>query len=103
MTPTAPTRARLLVVDDDEENITFLLRAALQHFGFEVEVAGDGRTALSTVHAGAPDLIVLDVMRRTWTGSRCAGACVARASTRRCSSSLRATARSRPLGPVAGW
>jgi two-component system OmpR family response regulator len=57
---TAPP-ARLLVVDD-EENITFLLRTALKHFGFEVEVANDGRTALSAVRSAAPDLIVLDVM-----------------------------------------
>jgi two-component system OmpR family response regulator len=61
MTATAPPPAHLLVVDD-EENITFLLRTALKHFGFDVDIAHDGRTALSTVRAAAPDLIVLDVM-----------------------------------------
>jgi two-component system OmpR family response regulator len=52
---------RILVVDD-EENITFLVRSALRHFGFDVDVASDGRTALQAIRAQPPDLIVLDVM-----------------------------------------
>ncbi len=55
------TTARVLVVDD-EENITFLLSSALRHFGFDVDVAGDGRTALQAARAGGHDLILLDVM-----------------------------------------
>lgn len=62
MTATAdPAPARVLIVDD-EENIRFLLRTALRHFGFAVEVAGDGRSALSAVRANPPDLLLLDVM-----------------------------------------
>jgi two-component system OmpR family response regulator len=61
MAPPDVSRPRILVVDD-EENITFLLRSALTHFGFRVEVASDGRGALASVRAGAPDLVVLDVM-----------------------------------------
>jgi two-component system OmpR family response regulator len=62
MTATAdPAPARVLVVDD-EENIRFLLRTALRHFGFAVEVAGDGRSALSAVRANPPELLLLDVM-----------------------------------------
>ena len=57
--PDAP--ARILVVDD-EENITYLLRTALRHFGFEVDVASDGRRALAAARTGTPDLILLDVM-----------------------------------------
>ena len=53
--------ARILVVDD-EENITFLLQTALKHFGYEVQVAGDGRTALQCVRSDRPDLVLLDVM-----------------------------------------
>jgi two-component system, OmpR family, response regulator len=53
--------ARVLVVDD-EENITFLLSTALRHFGYEVEVAADGRSALRQGRSGRPDLILLDVM-----------------------------------------
>ena len=53
--------ARILVVDD-EDNITFLLRTALRHFGFDVDVAADGRAALASVRSAPPDLILLDVM-----------------------------------------
>ena len=58
---TTTPAARILVVDD-EENIAFLLRSALRHFGFDVDVASDGRSALRTVRAQPPDLVVLDVM-----------------------------------------
>jgi two-component system OmpR family response regulator len=52
---------RVLVVDD-EENITFLLDSALRHFGFEVQVATNGRDALKAVPAFNPDVVLLDVM-----------------------------------------
>jgi len=55
------SEGRVLVVDD-EENITFLLDSALRHFGFEVRVAADGRSALREVELFAPDVILLDVM-----------------------------------------
>jgi len=57
----AAMAARVLVVDD-EDNITFLLDAALRHFGFEVRVASDGRGALKEVEQFAPDVMLLDVM-----------------------------------------
>jgi two-component system, OmpR family, response regulator len=59
--PGSENSARILVVDD-EKNISYLLDAALRHFGFETAVAADGREALSAVETFAPDLIVLDVM-----------------------------------------
>ncbi|HUR77548.1 MAG TPA: response regulator transcription factor [Acidimicrobiales bacterium] len=58
---TGRPRARVLVVDD-EENITFLLESALRHFGYEVRVARDGREALAAVDDFAPDVMLLDVM-----------------------------------------
>ncbi|HVE93435.1 MAG TPA: response regulator transcription factor [Acidimicrobiales bacterium] len=58
---TGAVDARVLVVDD-EENITFLLDSALSHFGFDVRVAHDGRTALAEVERFAPDVMLLDVM-----------------------------------------
>ncbi len=61
MTATASPPARVLVVDD-EDNITFLLTTALRHFGFAVEAAADGRTALQAARGGAHDVILLDVM-----------------------------------------
>ncbi len=57
----AERRSRVLVVDD-EENITFLLDSALRHFGFEVNVATNGRDALRTVEQFDPDVMLLDVM-----------------------------------------
>ncbi len=54
-------KSRILVVDD-EPNITDLVSMALRYEGFEVEVAGDGRTALARSQSFRPSLIVLDVM-----------------------------------------
>jgi len=59
--PRSNRSTRVLVVDD-EDNITFLLGAALRHFGFEVTTAASGREALEAVRSAAPDLILLDVM-----------------------------------------
>ena len=53
--------SRILVVDD-EDNITFLLDAALRHFGFDVRVASNGRDALRDVEEFNPDVMLLDVM-----------------------------------------
>ena len=61
MSLTAPPAARVLVTDD-EDNIRFLLDAALRHFGFDVVLAANGREALGAVADDKPDLIVLDVM-----------------------------------------
>ena len=53
--------SRVLVVDD-EDNITFLLDAALRHFGYDVRVASNGRAALDEVAAFDPHVMLLDVM-----------------------------------------
>ena len=54
-------KARILVVDD-EPNITELVSMALRYEGFEVDVAADGRTALTKAQTFRPHLMVLDVM-----------------------------------------
>ena len=54
-------KGRILVVDD-EPNITDLVAMALRYEGFEVAVAGSGRSALEAARAMPPHLIVLDVM-----------------------------------------
>lgn len=59
MEPSA-TRARILVVDD-EDSIRDLLTTALRFTGFSVETAASGKEALRAVPAALPDLIVLDV------------------------------------------
>ncbi len=56
---TAP--ARILIVDDHEDNIE-LLRARLESWGYTTESAADGEEALFKVEASPPDLILLDVM-----------------------------------------
>jgi DNA-binding response OmpR family regulator len=58
MTP----RPRVLVVDDDPKTVASV-RLYLEHAGFEVAAAADGRAALARARAApAPDLIVLDLM-----------------------------------------
>jgi two-component system KDP operon response regulator KdpE len=51
---------RILVVDDDE-TIRRTLRINLRARGYDVEVVGTGRDALSTVQDAPPDLVVLDL------------------------------------------
>ncbi|MCB9602827.1 MAG: response regulator [Sandaracinus sp.] len=59
--------ARLLVVDDNEDNRDMLARR-LRKRGFEVDVAEDGRSALASLEQGSYDLVVLDVMMPDMSG-----------------------------------
>ena len=55
-------RARILVVDDDAKTVA-AVRLYLEHAGFAVDTAGDGRAALERARAEPPpDLVVLDRM-----------------------------------------
>ncbi|MBI1795697.1 MAG: response regulator transcription factor [Candidatus Eisenbacteria bacterium] len=52
----------ILVVDDDAKTVASV-RLYLEHAGFAVVTAGDGRTALERARAAPPpDLVVLDLM-----------------------------------------
>lgn len=51
-----------IVVIDDDEKITSMLRRALSFEGYSVAVAGDGQDGLRRVLEHEPDVIVLDVM-----------------------------------------
>jgi len=51
---------RVLIVDDDPDMAGFLARLLKQQ-GMQAEIAGDGATALATIAAEAPDLVLLDV------------------------------------------
>ena len=51
-----------VVVVDDEDSLTDLLSMALRYEGWDVRVAADGHTALTTVREFRPDVIVLDIM-----------------------------------------
>ena len=61
MTSEADRPARILIVDDHEDNVE-LLRARLEHRGFVCITARDGVEALAAVEAAAPDLVLLDLM-----------------------------------------
>src|SRR3954470_16691113 len=52
---------RILVVDDDSR-IRDVLRRQLSYEGYQVELAADGKEALSQVAESPPDLVVLDWM-----------------------------------------
>lgn len=53
--------ARILIVED-EKKIARFLELELQHEGYEVQTAGDGRTGLSLALIWEPDLMILDLM-----------------------------------------
>lgn len=52
--------SRILVVDD-EPHLVRTLAINLRARDYEVEAAGDGRTALQAVHDQTPDLVILDL------------------------------------------
>ena len=56
-----PPNTRILVVDDEPQNIR-LLQIRLQADGYTVLAANSGQEALELVQAEAPDLILLDIM-----------------------------------------
>jgi DNA-binding response OmpR family regulator len=52
---------RILIVEDDEA-ITLLVRDNLRHAGFDVECVRNGHAVLSRLRSFAPDLVLLDLM-----------------------------------------
>src|SRR6516225_9659488 len=54
------SKRKILVVEDDIQ-IAKVLRLELEHEGFEVEVCGDGASAIERALKG-PDLIILDLL-----------------------------------------
>ena len=53
-------RKRILVVDDEQE-ITLVLRSGLTKHGFDIHVAGEGEAALDIFRAWTPDLVLTDL------------------------------------------
>ncbi|WP_419918603.1 response regulator transcription factor [Candidatus Poriferisocius sp.] len=58
---TSSSELSVLVVDD-EENIRFIVKSALEMAGFEVAIAETGAEAIELVNSFQPQVIVLDVM-----------------------------------------
>ena len=52
---------KTILIVDDEPKIVQLARDYLEHAGFAVSTAFDGKTALAVVRSNKPDLIVLDL------------------------------------------
>jgi two-component system, OmpR family, response regulator len=57
-----------VLVVDDEENIRFLLGAALSHARYRVLFADSGRSAVDAVAEHRPDIVLLDVMLPDYDG-----------------------------------
>src|SRR5205814_3594273 len=58
---TTMAAVKTVLVVDDEPKIVQLARDYLEHAGFVVLTAADGRSALQQVRSRRPDLIVLDL------------------------------------------
>ncbi|PCE63928.1 response regulator transcription factor [Sediminicola luteus] len=54
-------KTRLLLAEDDEM-LARLLEYRLQKEGFEVVVAPDGKTVMTQLESGLPDLFICDIM-----------------------------------------
>ncbi len=52
---------KTILIVDDEQKIVQLARDYLERAGFHVQSAGDGKTALASIRADKPDLVVLDL------------------------------------------
>jgi CheY-like chemotaxis protein len=59
--------ARILYVEDNEDNV-YMLRRRLTKLGFEVSVAGDGAAGVAAATRDKPDLILLDMSLPVMTG-----------------------------------
>ncbi|MDF1862705.1 MAG: response regulator [Verrucomicrobiales bacterium] len=52
--------AKILLVEDDEDNISLLTRL-LEHHGHSISVATDGETAVKMAVADLPEIILMDL------------------------------------------
>jgi DNA-binding response OmpR family regulator len=60
---------RILVIEDNA-NLAYGIRNNLEIEGYEVDVAADGESVLTSARASSPDLIVLDLMLPDMDGFR---------------------------------
>src|SRR5688500_9556738 len=61
-------QAKQILVVDDASDTAGALATLLEFEGYEVRTARDGAEALRSVHAGAPDLILLDLWMPVMNG-----------------------------------
>jgi DNA-binding response OmpR family regulator len=60
--------SKKILIADDEPNIVAAIEFLLRQSGYEVQIANNGEEALKLVEAGAPDLVLLDVMMPVRSG-----------------------------------
>lgn len=63
----APSQQRILVVEDDSDQIA-ILEMVLKNAGYLVDVAANGKLGLAAARAKRPDLILTDLMMPTMDG-----------------------------------
>jgi len=61
-------QAPLILIADDESPIVHVLSVKLQHAGFRVVTARDGREALALARNETPDLVIIDYQMPHLTG-----------------------------------
>ena len=61
--------SRILLIEDNED-LAFGLKTALENEGFAVTIAGDGTTGLERATRDSPDLVILDLMLPRMDGYR---------------------------------
>ncbi|HSK27641.1 MAG TPA: response regulator [Jiangellales bacterium] len=65
--------AAILVVEDNERNLK-LVRAVLEHAGYEVRAAGTAEEGVATALAAPPDLVLMDLQLPGMDGISALGA-----------------------------
>jgi DNA-binding response OmpR family regulator len=58
----AGRHGRRILVVEDEDDLRFLLCDLLKQAGYDVDEAPDGQTCMDKIAAGAPDLVLLDLV-----------------------------------------
>ena len=61
-------QAKTILLVDDEPSIRMVLRAVLEHAGYDVEVAEDGYVALHKISEFLPDLVITDLRMPNMNG-----------------------------------
>lgn len=66
--------ARILVVDDNEDILSFV-QAALENAGYDVRIAVEGAQALALLHSRAADLLITDIFMAGQEGFKTISRC----------------------------
>lgn len=71
----AAVRPPYVLIVDDDPAIGRLFRTALEHIGYEVDVAGRGDEALSFLEKRCPDALITDLIMPDTSGDQVARRC----------------------------